>query len=1268
MIIIISILIFFTAFLIFFSNLANGSSILINEVMVNPIEPDATHEWIELYNYGNKSINLSGWKITDNFATDYIAPANSSKSSTIPPYTFVIITDQDTELIIPEDDNIIHFMVDDKSIGNGLGNTNDYILLIDKNGTIVDTIKWGFNYSIIPEEPLPIPTKGNTFIRIRNTSSQNSILDFVETTTPTLGRLNIYTGPRSIKIQNAQQYLPKITKNEQFSIPFAINITLENLSRNTSFEIKTFITSVTSNPSSQTWTGEKWQYSDRYTHNVTTDESGYWQGWIYLRFAKNYQAYQKHIQHNETCNINVRIRHDDLILDTYTPAYLLDLDNSTSNGILGGYLIGKTKENHTLLLEDEYNNLQSCYVSQPNNVEDFDPVIDGYYKLSAPVGSNYTLYLINKSGNKKIIKSNISIVHGINNFDIKTKESSFDLDNRKPFATNITLENTGDLKDTYLLSIIDYSPGFNVTLKNNTITINPGEKQNITIFINPSSIRLYDLHYGLTTIKVISKNDPLIRKIYKFSCRIHEPDLTIPQIKSYDMNGLETNIIYQGHIVRVKAFFRNHGTIEACNATVSYFLNNVEPENLLETITYDNIDRYQKYPSLYLDTKHVPPGKHTIYVVADYYDTIKELDEYNNENSINLFILNTTPSFEEQQILITEFYYYTYPTIRNEFLTLYNPTNTTIRMDNWYITNTIDRQIRNQRKIIFPKNTYLQSFSYMTITQNATAYERQQMKYPDFEFSINSNPIIPQMKTTSTIFFSNNGGAISLKNEFNHTIDTILYGETTAKSFFWDGMPIPSVNQGYILKRREENNTYIDTNTAYDWIQPYRYRIGQSSFSPDSYYAQATITPFISPDTSFSVFQNFFTNSNREILFSVYEFTSPELTNILIDVLKQNITIKILVEGSPVGGMSMIQKYLLHQLHQHGAIIHILRGDQSEHVYKRYRFTHAKYAIIDGETVLIHSGNYGPTGIPSTSSFGNREWGIAITNSTVAEFYETVFYHDWNIKREDIFNYSSFPLFLDEEYNITEINYFSFYEPIINQSPIFSNITAKIQPVLSPDNSYSEITNLLLKANKSIYIQQLYIYSNWTTTENPIIPILIKKAEQGVDIRIILNYNPFYDSTNIHNNYTKKILESYGIKVQYFYTNWSIFRNIHNKAVVVDNTSVLISSINWNENSILNNREIGVIITHSEIAEFYSEIFFSDWNINIHEDSLEEIHEDNNEDEEDENNDFVFYDNSDTTSLSALNIEENDNTIYIVVLFTLTFALIASDWRKRKWR
>lgn len=52
---------------------------------------------------------------------------------------------------------------------------------------------------------------------------------------------------------------------------------------------------------------------------------------------------------------------------------------------------------------------------------------------------------------------------------------------------------------------------------------------------------------------------------------------------------------------------------------------------------------------------------------------------------------------------------------------------------------------------------------------------------------------------------------------------------------------------------------------------------------------------------------------------------------------------------------------------------------------------------------------------------------------------------------------------------------------------------------------------------------------------------------------------------------------------------------IHNKGVIVDNRSVLVSSINWNSNSPNFNREAGVIIEHPAIAGYFKEVFEDDW-------------------------------------------------------------------------
>jgi cardiolipin synthase len=54
-------------------------------------------------------------------------------------------------------------------------------------------------------------------------------------------------------------------------------------------------------------------------------------------------------------------------------------------------------------------------------------------------------------------------------------------------------------------------------------------------------------------------------------------------------------------------------------------------------------------------------------------------------------------------------------------------------------------------------------------------------------------------------------------------------------------------------------------------------------------------------------------------------------------------------------------------------------------------------------------------------------------------------------------------------------------------------------------------------------------------------------------------------------------------------------QSIHNKGVIVDGDRVLISSINWNDNSPSFNREAGVILEHPGVAGYYTEAFVQDW-------------------------------------------------------------------------
>jgi hypothetical protein len=71
--------------------------------------------------------------------------------------------------------------------------------------------------------------------------------------------------------------------------------------------------------------------------------------------------------------------------------------------------------------------------------------------------------------------------------------------------------------------------------------------------------------------------------------------------------------------------------------------------------------------------------------------------------------------------------------------------------------------------------------------------------------------------------------------------------------------------------------------------------------------------------------------------------------------------------------------------------------------------------------------------------------------------------------------------------------------------------------------------------------------------------------------------------------------ENLDLEANYFYVRGDSLRILHNKGMIVDGKKVLISSINWTENSLKNNRECAVLVESPEVASFYKELFESDW-------------------------------------------------------------------------
>ena len=107
-------------------------------------------------------------------------------------------------------------------------------------------------------------------------------------------------------------YSPKIQSNEEYSIPFAIKVIINNLDSKESYQLKSLIIGNQSSiwPATQTWNGTSWKYSNEYTSTMTTDEHGKWSGWQHLRFKKDYQEYKRNIENNSEAYLTVKINYN----------------------------------------------------------------------------------------------------------------------------------------------------------------------------------------------------------------------------------------------------------------------------------------------------------------------------------------------------------------------------------------------------------------------------------------------------------------------------------------------------------------------------------------------------------------------------------------------------------------------------------------------------------------------------------------------------------------------------------------------------------------------------------------------------------------------------------------------------------------------------------------------------------------------------------------------------------------------------------------------
>ncbi|MBN1432665.1 MAG: phospholipase [Methanomicrobiaceae archaeon] len=463
----------------------------------------------------------------------------------------------------------------------------------------------------------------------------------------------------------------------------------------------------------------------------------------------------------------------------------------------------------------------------------------------------------------------------------------------------------------------------------------------------------------------------------------------------------------------------------------------------------------------------------------------------------------------------------------------------------------------NEGSARFPDGTV--SRGSVVVAQKSKDYEAVHGKKPDFEL-YDTDSQVPDMIRTGTLKMGNGGDELVL-----------MRGFATVQEVSWPA----DVKSG-------EGRVHVYSGGIWD-ERPYY--IGQSRFSSGIYY-NVPVTVFVSPDCSYDVLKDLVRNSGSSLLVNVYEFTSPSIAGLFAEASGKGVDVEVLVEGSPVGGVPEEEEYLCRVLNSAGIPV-LSMATENGVFHAPYRFDHAKYIVSDGSRVLITSENFGETGFPVSGTGGNRGWGAVAESPDLALYFETVFDWDtsggWVDEMTGGFGEASY-IIAEGETGRLRPEYFE---------------GATITPVISPDTS-NLVREMISGAKESVDIEQAYI-KNWSSGENPWLEEAIDAARRGAEVRIILD-SYYYNTEGENDNdemaaYINSVAssESLPLEARLITLDSGYLEKVHNKGVIVDGELVLVSSINWNENSPSYNREAGLIIEHPGAAGYFRKVFVSDW-------------------------------------------------------------------------
>lgn len=165
-----------------------------------------------------------------------------------------------------------------------------------------------------------------------------------------------------------------------------------------------------------------------------------------------------------------------------------------------------------------------------------------------------------------------------------------------------------------------------------------------------------------------------------------------------------------------------------------------------------------------------------------------------------------------------------------------------------------------------------------------------------------------------------------------------------------------------------------------------------------------------------------------------------------------------------------------------------------------------------------------------------------------------------------------------------------------SQASALKKTSGQVSVLVFPDAGPRPIQDAIRGAKKSIELET-YMFTNYDAS-GELVQALIGRAKAGVDVRVILEANPYIPPKmgeplpENPNKATMQALIAGGVKVK---RSSPKFRFTHEKAMVIDEETAYIMTMNFTNSGLTSNREYVVVDRDpTDVAEL-QRIFHADW-------------------------------------------------------------------------